>query len=121
MSLEIQGRLQMTVFWMLCCVVMLNLTDVSDECTVHIIRNLVMVTVGLITSETSDNFYETIPRKLPEDSHLHTRRHYNLKSHYGKFSWLPSISRSIRCGTVIISRHWLMLRRVHHHLSSNYS
>jgi hypothetical protein len=33
------------------------------------------------TSETSVNFYQTTLRNNPENSHLHTRRHENLKSH----------------------------------------
>jgi hypothetical protein len=33
------------------------------------------------TSETSVNFYQTARRNIPEDSHLHTRRRENLKSH----------------------------------------
>jgi hypothetical protein len=33
------------------------------------------------TSETSVNFYKTTLRNNPEDSHLHTRRRENLKSH----------------------------------------
>jgi hypothetical protein len=33
------------------------------------------------TSETSVNFYETTRRNILEDSHLHTHRHENLKSH----------------------------------------
>jgi hypothetical protein len=33
------------------------------------------------TSETSVNFYQTTRRYIPEDSHLHTRRRENLKSH----------------------------------------
>jgi hypothetical protein len=33
------------------------------------------------TSETSVNFYQTTQRYNPEDSHLHTRRHENLKSY----------------------------------------
>jgi hypothetical protein len=33
------------------------------------------------TSETSVNFYQTTRRYNPEDSHLHTRRRENLKSH----------------------------------------
>jgi hypothetical protein len=36
---------------------------------------------GGSASETSVNFYQTTRRKNPEDSHLHTRRHENLKSH----------------------------------------
>jgi hypothetical protein len=33
------------------------------------------------TSETSVNFYRTTRRNIPEDSHFHTRRSMNLKSH----------------------------------------
>jgi hypothetical protein len=33
-------------------------------------------------SETSVNLYQTIRRNIPEDCHLHTRRHENLKSHH---------------------------------------
>jgi hypothetical protein len=33
------------------------------------------------TSETSDSFYETTRRNIPEDSHLHIRRRENLKCH----------------------------------------
>jgi hypothetical protein len=32
------------------------------------------------TSKTSVNFYKTTRCNIPEDSHLHTRRHENLKS-----------------------------------------
>jgi hypothetical protein len=34
------------------------------------------------TSETSANVYQTTRRNNPEDSHLHTRRRENLKSHF---------------------------------------
>jgi hypothetical protein len=33
------------------------------------------------TSEMSVNFYQTTWRNIPEDSHLHTHRQENLKSH----------------------------------------
>jgi hypothetical protein len=33
------------------------------------------------TSETTVNFYDTTRCDKPEDSHVHTRRHENLKSH----------------------------------------
>jgi hypothetical protein len=33
------------------------------------------------TSETSVNFYQSTRRNIPEDSHLHTCRRENLKSH----------------------------------------
>jgi hypothetical protein len=34
------------------------------------------------TYETMVNFYQTTRRNSPEDSHFHTRRRENLKSHY---------------------------------------
>jgi hypothetical protein len=34
------------------------------------------------TSETSVNFYQTTRRNNQEDTHLHTRRRENLKSHF---------------------------------------
>jgi hypothetical protein len=34
-----------------------------------------------IISETPGNFYHTIRLNNPEDSHFHTRRRENLKSH----------------------------------------
>jgi hypothetical protein len=33
------------------------------------------------TPETSVNIYQTTRRNIPEDSHFHTRRRENLKSH----------------------------------------
>jgi hypothetical protein len=33
------------------------------------------------TYETSVNFYQTVGRNNPEDSHLHTRRRENLESY----------------------------------------
>jgi hypothetical protein len=33
------------------------------------------------TSEMSVSFYQTTRRNIPEDSHVHTRRRENLKSH----------------------------------------
>jgi hypothetical protein len=33
------------------------------------------------TFEMSVNFYQTTRRNIPDDSHLHTRRRENLKSH----------------------------------------
>jgi hypothetical protein len=40
------------------------------------------------TSETSVNFYQTTRRNSPDDSHLHTRRRENLKSHHIFYSFL---------------------------------
>jgi hypothetical protein len=36
------------------------------------------------TSEMLANVYQTTQRNNPEDSHLHTRRRENLKSHQAK-------------------------------------
>jgi hypothetical protein len=53
-------------------------------CWVVVPRSLVEIDLMMeatSTSETSVNFYETTRRYNPEDSHLHTRRRENLKSH----------------------------------------
>jgi hypothetical protein len=39
------------------------------------------------TSETSDSFYVTTLRNIPEGWHLHTRRREDLKSHYVHLSF----------------------------------
>jgi hypothetical protein len=57
-------RRGMTVFW-----------DVA-QC-----RAIALMMEAAGTSETSVNFYKTTRRNIPEDSHLHTRRCENLKSH----------------------------------------
>jgi hypothetical protein len=37
--------------------------------------------MAVSTSETPVNFYQTTQRNIPENSHLHTHRRENLKSH----------------------------------------
>jgi hypothetical protein len=54
----------MTVFW------------VVAQC-----RLIALMTEAESTSETSVNFYQTTQHNNPEDSHLHTRCHENLKPH----------------------------------------
>jgi hypothetical protein len=44
-------------------------------------RTTQLLMEAVSTSETSVNLYETTRRDIPEDSHLHTRRRENLKSH----------------------------------------
>jgi hypothetical protein len=44
-------------------------------------RFVAMMMEAVSTSETSVNCYQTTRRNIPEDSHLHTRRRENLKSH----------------------------------------
>jgi hypothetical protein len=51
--------------------------------TASIIRTIItLMTEAASTPETSVNFYQTTRRNNPEDSHLHTRRHENLKSQH---------------------------------------
>jgi hypothetical protein len=42
------------------------------------------------TSEMSVNVYQTTQHNIPEDSHLHTRRRENVKSH--QVSWFVVFS-----------------------------
>jgi hypothetical protein len=45
---------------------------------------IILMMEAASTSETSVNFYQTTRRNNPEDSHFHTRRRENLKSHKSK-------------------------------------
>jgi hypothetical protein len=58
-----------------------KLTDVSKEFTTSFIIAMTKTMTAVSNSETSVNFDHTTRRVNPEDSHLHTRRHENLKSH----------------------------------------
>jgi hypothetical protein len=44
-------------------------------------RIIALIMEAASTSETSINYYQTTRRNSPGDSHLHTRRSENLKSH----------------------------------------
>jgi hypothetical protein len=55
------------------------ITDVSDVLAASIFITLMMEAAS--TSETSGYFYQTARRNIPEDSHLHTHRRENVKSH----------------------------------------
>jgi hypothetical protein len=57
------------------------LTDVLEVLTASVIRAIVLMMEALNTSETLVNFYQNTRRNSPENSHLHTRHHDNLKSH----------------------------------------
>jgi hypothetical protein len=52
---------------------------VEEVLAASIIRTIALEAAS--TSETSVNYYQTTRRNNPEDSHLHTRRRENLKSH----------------------------------------
>jgi hypothetical protein len=54
----------------------------SEVLAASFIRAVMALMEAESTSETSVNFYQTTERKNPEDSHLHIRRHKNIKSHY---------------------------------------
>jgi hypothetical protein len=56
---------------MLCRVVWYTFTDVSEVLTACTIRAMPLV-----------NVYQNTGNNIPEDSHLHTRRRQNLKSHH---------------------------------------
>jgi hypothetical protein len=47
-------------------------------------RAIALMMEAASTSETLVNFYQTTQCNNPEDSHLHTRRRENLKSHFTK-------------------------------------
>jgi hypothetical protein len=52
-------------------VVLYTFTDVSEALSASIII-IAPVMQAASTSETSANFYQTIRRNIPEESHLHT-------------------------------------------------
>jgi hypothetical protein len=54
------------------------LTDVSKELAASIITLMIE---AVSSSETLVNIYQTTQFNMPEDSHLHTPHHKNLKSH----------------------------------------
>jgi hypothetical protein len=68
-------------------------TDFSDVLAASIIRASIIIALMMMeaarTSEASVNFYQNARRNNLEDSHLHTRRRENLKSHYIYFTTLP--------------------------------
>jgi hypothetical protein len=65
---------------MLRCILWQKLTDVSEVLTASIIKAIIALET-VRTSETSVNFYHSTWRNILEDSHIHTRRRKNLKSH----------------------------------------
>jgi hypothetical protein len=58
-------------------VFLLKFTGILEMLAASIIRAMEAAS----TSETSISFYQTTRRNIPEDSHLHTCRRENLKSH----------------------------------------
>jgi hypothetical protein len=67
---------KMAVFWV---VTPCSLVEASEVHAASIIIVLMMEAASI--SETMVNFYQTTRRYNPEDSHLHTSCHENLKSY----------------------------------------
>jgi hypothetical protein len=69
----------MAVFWV---VAPCSLVEVYQRFRgAAIIRAIALMMEAASTSETSVNVYQTTWRNNPEDSHIYTSRHENLKSH----------------------------------------
>jgi hypothetical protein len=64
-------------------VVWYKFTDFSDMLAASIIRAIALM-METASTKMSENFCQTTRRNKPEDSHLHTRRRENLKSHITK-------------------------------------
>jgi hypothetical protein len=78
--------MKMVVFWIV--VLLCSLVEVyrrfRGACYLHYQASIIVMIMmeAASTSETSANFYQiTWSNNNPEDSHLHTRRRENLKSH----------------------------------------
>jgi hypothetical protein len=74
------ASMKMAVFWVVapCSLVDVNHRFRGTYCLYHHGDELQAAS----TSDTLVNFYQTTRRNNPEDSHLHTRRRENLKSHF---------------------------------------
>jgi hypothetical protein len=70
---------EMAVFW-----------DAAPCNLVSTDRLVALMVEAVNLSETSVHIYEPTARSIPVDSHLHTRRHENLKSH-PKLSFISDV------------------------------
>jgi hypothetical protein len=61
------------------------LIDASGVLTASIGTMIALVIVAVSTSEKSVNICQATRCNIPEDNHLHTRRHENLKSHQDSY------------------------------------
>jgi hypothetical protein len=68
----------MAIFWVVAVYSLVEFTNVSEVLAASIIRVIMMEVAS--TSEMLVSIYQTTWRYNPEDSHLQTRRHENLKS-----------------------------------------
>jgi hypothetical protein len=71
----------MTVFWVVAPCSLVQVYQRFRVLAASIIKALIALMVAAAsTSETSVNFYQTIRRNNPEDSHFRTRLRENLRS-----------------------------------------
>jgi hypothetical protein len=70
----------MTVFWDVSLADITNDSVFITACTAN--ANICLMMEAVSTTETVVYFYQTIWRSIPEDIHLHTRRHEKLKYHH---------------------------------------
>jgi hypothetical protein len=58
--------------------------------TLEVLAASIIGAIALMMEAASNvgNFYQTILRNIPEDSHLHTRHHEDLKSHKMEYAVL---------------------------------
>jgi hypothetical protein len=78
--------------------------------------------VALSTSETQVNLYQTARRDNPEDSHVHTRRRENLKSHIPGICLFCALNFTDGDGTFITAHKvcsYLLLLPIHLRQKSN--
>jgi hypothetical protein len=72
-------NIKMAVFWLAApCILVEVYRRFRVACCLH---HQALMMEAASTSETSVNFYQTTWHYNPEDSHLHSRRCENLKSH----------------------------------------
>jgi hypothetical protein len=67
----------MVVLWVDVPRSLVDFTDISEV----LAASITLMMVAASTSETSVNSYQTKQHNNPEDSHLYTQCHENLKSH----------------------------------------
>jgi hypothetical protein len=68
----------MTVFWDVVPCSLIEIDLRAEMLSASIIGTMME---AVTTFETSVNFYQTTRHNVPEDSHLHIRRHENLKAY----------------------------------------
>jgi hypothetical protein len=68
---------KMTVFW--------DVAPCSLVLAASVIGAVTLMMEAASTSETSENFYQTTRRNIPEDIYLHTRRSEKLKFFAARF------------------------------------